>query len=405
MAATGDRAILTNACLADGRLVQIELVDGSITAIVDESKTAANSAPDEAVVVDCEQNLVVPAFVEPHAHLDKALTADRIANPGGDLDGAISAWVDYRDSVSAEDFRLRAREALAIYERNGCCAVRSHVDVGPGIGLAAVEALVEVRAEASIDVQLVGLVNGITSRDAAQTVALLADAVDMGLDVVGGVPHLESDPAAAIEKLLTFAGERNLPVDLHVDENLDAHSNDLETLAGRVTATGFDQPVTASHCVALSTKPADDQRRISELTAAAGIAVVALPQTNLYLQARGQTVSPPRAIGPVKVLQSAGVTVAAGGDNMRDPFCLVGRGDPLETASLLVMAAHLSPTEAMTAVSAGARMAVASTVDRRGLLSSSLIPQIGDSWPLLKISASTVGEAVATSPGRRLMRI
>lgn len=394
---------IDNARLADGLLVQIHLVEGVVSKMVAMSAVGHAPAEDELVVVDCERDLVVPAFVEPHAHLDKALTADQIANPDGDLDGAIVAWVDYRESVPIDDYKLRAREALAIYERNGCCVVRSHVDVGLGIGLAAVEALVEVRAEASIDVQLVGLVNGVTADTGKETLALLDDAVGIGLDVVGGVPHLEPDPADAISKLLAFAGERGLPVDLHVDENLSPQSQDLETLAKRVIETGFEPSITASHCVALSAKPEGEQNRIAELSASAGIAVVALPQTNLYLQARGQTVAPPRAITPVHSLRSAGVAVGAGGDNMRDPFCLVGRGDPLETASLLVMAAHLSPAEAMAAVSAGARFAIASPSDREAVDVDSLIPRVGDSWPLLRISASTVGEAVACSPPRSLI--
>src|SRR4030095_12834339 len=112
---------------------------------------------------------------------------------------------------------------------------------------------------------------------------------------------------------------------------------------------------TASHCVSLGVQDETPQAVVPAELAAADVAVVTLPQTNLFLQARGTTTAPPRGLTALRPLLDAGVTVAGGADNMQDPFNIVGRGDPLETAALLVMAGHLTPAEAYHAVAAGTR--------------------------------------------------
>jgi cytosine deaminase len=137
------------------------------------------------------------------------------------------------------------------------------------------------------------------------------------------------------------------------------------------------------------------QAEVSAAVAAAGIAVVALPQTNLFLQARGWTTAPPRGLTALRPLLDAGVTVAAGADNLQDPFNLVGRADPLETAALLVMAAHLTPVESFHAVSAASRAAL-------GLLAVSVTP--GSPAELMAVPrAATVREAMATAADRRVV--
>ena len=120
-------------------------------------------------------------------------------------------------------------------------------------------------------------------------------------------------------------------------------------------ATGFAHGATASHCVSLGVHPLEVARATAAEVAAAGVGVVALPQTNLYLQGRGSTVATPRGLTAVRALLDAGATLAAGGDNLRDPFNPMGRADACEAASLLVTSGHLSTREAWHAVSAGAR--------------------------------------------------
>jgi cytosine deaminase len=334
--------------------------------------------------------LVLSAPAEPHAHLDKALTADRVDNLAGDLTGAIEAWIRFRPTITADDYVERAERALRMGLANGCTSVRTHVDIGDDSGTLAVESLLAVRAawRDRLDLQIVGLVGLPTSGPVgAANRASLIEALDLGVDIVGGCPHLDPDPLASLDVLLELAADRGLPIDLHTDENLRIDSLDLESLADAVIATGFEHGVVASHCVSLGIQPLDVQRRVAEKVAAAGIAVVALPQTNLFLQARGQRTGPVRGLTAIATLLEAGVTVGAGADNLQDPFCLVGRADPLETAALLIMTAHLTPEQAYDAVSVGARTAMG----------------LGPTDDRLAIRAATLREAIATAPADRIV--
>ncbi len=334
--------------------------------------------------------LVLPAPAEPHAHLDKALTADRVLNPAGDLMGAILAWIEHRSTIAKSDFVERATRALEMGLVNGTTAVRTHVDIGSDIGTNGVEALLEVKAAMAdrVDLQLVGLVSSITDPGLGPgNRSALVDALDLGIDIVGGVPHLEADPRAALDWLMELASARGRPLDLHTDENLDPDSLDLETLADAVVGGGFAHGVVASHCVSLGMQPEAVQRRVAEKVADAGISVIALPQTNLFLQARGIATAPPRGLTAVAALDTAGANVAAGADNLQDPFCLVGRADAFETASLMVMTAHLTPELAYGAVSTKARRAMG----------------LGPSNDLLGVRAASLREAIATAPADRVV--
>jgi cytosine deaminase len=150
----------------------------------------------------------------------------------------------------------------------------------------------------------------------------------------------------------------------------------------------------ASHCVALSTKSESDIDRVSEKVAAAGITVTALPQTNLFLQERGVSSKPARALTPIHRLQHAGVVVAAGADNLQDPFNLVGRGDPLEIASLLVISAHVTAPNALQMISANAHQAVHGA-------SSSL--SVGAPANFVAIPAANLRESIAMGPPDRVV--
>jgi cytosine deaminase len=356
---------LRSATTALGETVDVELVNGQIARVVPAEGRAArpNGAapgppdtvrpapgPDD---VDLTGHVLLPSFVEPHAHLDKALTASLAHNLTGDLAGAIAAMEGLRASTTRADLIARAEAALCIHLAYGTTHIRSHVNVLPEVGLECLEALVEVRERwrGVIDLQLVALVNDTAG-------PLLRAALREGADVAGGCPHLEDDPDRAVAACLDAAGDAGKPVDLHTDETLNPAARSLETMADLVSRTGFPHQVTASHCVSLSVRPPDAQRAVAEKVAAAGIAVVALPQTNLFLQGRDHPVGTPRGLAPVGALLRAGVTVAAGGDNLRDPFHVVGRGDALEVAALMVICGHLDPAHALGTVTAAPRAAL-----------------------------------------------
>jgi cytosine/creatinine deaminase len=400
----GASLLLRGGSLVDGRRVDLLVRDGRIDAVVPQgtplTPTALmpdGEAPGPVETVDLSGYLLLPAPSEPHAHLDKAYTADAVSNPSGDLDGAVAAWLRHRPSLRAADVEARSHAAVRAYVGHGATAIRTHVDVGDDLGLSVLESVLAVREAVTglCEVQVVAFASPPLSGAAgASGCALLREAMSVGADVVGACPAREPDPAACIDACLAIAADHGAPVDLHVDEGLKVDGCTLPLLADAVTRTGFPYGVVASHCVGLGMLAPEPARRIAERVAAAAIAVVCLPQTNLYLQGRGHANAPPRGLTALRTLRTAGVTVAAGGDNLQDPFNCLGRADPLETAALLVLAGHDTPEIAYTAVSAAARQALKlSTVDIRA----------GAPAEILAIKAGSVREAVAESSPDRVV--
>jgi cytosine deaminase len=378
---------------------RVDLRCDPATGLVVDRAPALTPAPGEETV-DLAGTVVLPAPVEPHAHLDKALSGDAAPNPAGDLPGAIAAWRAHRATLSDEDLATRARAAALELVAHGTTTIRSHVDVGPGIGLRGLEVVArvrdELRAEGLCEIQLVALVTPPVTGDGegARMRALLREAMDHGADVVGGCPHIDPDPAQASRELVRIAAELGLPIDLHVDEQLNPGALWVRDMAEAIVATGHDHGAVASHCVSLGVQDEATQAAVAAQLADAGVAVVTLPQTNLYLQARDRPVSPPRGLTAIRALRDAGVTVAAGADNVRDPFNAVGRSDALETAALLVMAAHLSPEDAWHAVSTAARAAI-------GARATELRP--GEPAELLALRGSSLTDALARASDERVV--
>jgi cytosine/creatinine deaminase len=372
--------------------VDIDIADQIITAI-----TPAGSVPCTGESFDLDGHIVVPSFVEPHAHLDKALLADRIQNPTGDLLGAIQGLEAVRDTITFDDIVNRAVTTAQLMSRNGVTSIRTHADTTIDNGLTSVLALLEVKrlCASFIDIQIAMLLGWpVTGVNGAESRALARDAIAAGVDVVGGCPHLDPNPHEAVEYFLQLALESTLPLDLHADENLRTTSDDLEYLADLMLADNVTHQVSASHCVSLSIQSESVIHRTAEKVARAGITVTALPHTNLFLQGRAIFTSVPRAITPVDALRRAGVIVAAGADNVQDPFNPMGKADPLETASLMVMAAHQSPDNALELVSTAAAQVVHGH-------SSNI--EVGETANLVAIPASNVREAIAMGPPDRFV--
>ncbi len=377
--------MLRGATLADGSRVDI-LLEGEL--VSDVVPAGTGRPPAYGAILDVEGRVVTAAAAEPHGHLDKAFSWERIDPPHGDLERAIESWHSYAATMTEDDILTRARRAAGLMLAAGITAVRSHVDLLPGPDpLRGVRALVRLRDELSglMDLELVAL-GGWTADDEVFEAAL-----DAGVDLVGGAPHLAPDPFGDLDRILAIARRRGVGIDLHTDESLDGAA----TLAAYARAVaGWDVPRTAGHCVRLSTMDRTELDAVLADVARAGIGVVALPITNLYLQGRGHERSVPRGIAPIRRLRDAGVRVAAGADNIRDPFNPVGRCDPFETASLLVAAAHLSPEEAVAAVTDDARDVM--TLPPAG-------PRAGARADLLAVAAASLGDAVALAPAERIV--
>ncbi|HSL73460.1 MAG TPA: amidohydrolase family protein [Ilumatobacteraceae bacterium] len=390
----------------------VSIVDGIIREITPSiaamggraTERAAGDSVDVAEVVDVDVidlagHLLLPAAVEPHAHLDKAYLSERAVNETGDLTGAIDAMIRLGGTVGHDDIVERAERAARRMAANGYVAVRTHVDTTEYTGVTNVAALVEVRERLIdvIDIEIVALAGTpVVGASGERGRALLRECVEAGADLVGGCPHLEPDglidEATAI--FLQIAADAGVGVDLHTDETLDPAVMGLEHLARQVV-TGFPHPVTASHCVSLGQRSAAEQHRIAELVAAAGIGVVTLPHTNLWLGGRDQQ-PVPRGLTAVAALRAAGVAVAAGADNLQDPFNPLGRACPFETAGLMVLVAHDLPPVAWSAVSRDARRVL-------GRPGGTI--EVGAPADLVAVPATSLRQAIAEGPsGRRVFR-
>jgi cytosine deaminase len=389
--------LLQTATTIDGDVVDVLIgTDGTIDGVGRDLVADR----DDIEHFDLTGRVLLPAATEAHAHLDKAFLAEVIPNPTGDLIGAIEAMRENRHLLTVPETAQRAERAARTMAGNGFTAVRTHADVTIEHGLTSIEALLDVRRRVAdvIDIEIVAMCGWpVTGTTGADQRALLRTAMQMGADAVGGVPHLEAITgggtiASATEVLLEIADDYRRPVDLHTDETLDPTADGLERMADHVLA-GFDLPVTASHCVSLGQRSQAEQAETAERVAAAGISVVALPHTNLFLQGRGRAPMP-RALTAVAALRSAGVNVAAGADNLQDPFNPLGRACPFETAGLMILTTHLLPDEAWSTVSTNAARVLRGSQHEHGLT-------VGSPADLVSVAAGSVREAIANAPADR----
>lgn len=327
-------------------------IDGATIASISPSEHGSNDQLGEGDF-DARGLLLVTSLAEPHAHLDKAFLAERVHNATGDLMGAIEAMRVASSTLTFDDTVERASRAVRLMIRNGVTRIRTHADTFDGSTMQ-VQALRNVAKEFEqfCDIQVCALVQWpLSGPEGAPSRQLAEQARHDGADLIGGCPHLDTNPAAANQVFLDLARDLNCALDLHVDETLNPAMLSLRDLAQRVGENPIPLGVTASHCVSLGMQDNAVQRDVAALLASSGVAVVTLPQTNLFLQGREHKTATPRGLTALHALAEAGVRVAGGADNLQDPFNPMGRGDPLETAALLVAGAHYLPHEALRAVS------------------------------------------------------
>jgi len=393
--AGAEAAALLQVRTVDGALVDVELSRGRVAAVAPSGSRplAAGRGP----VLDARGWRALPAACEPHAHLDKAFTAARVpAGTGEDLEGAVARWRELAPGIDGADVLDRATRAVERYASRGITTIRTHVDApAEGDPLRMLDALLALRDElaGSVTLQVCLLGGWLTPT------AVLVEAAARGVDVLGGCPHLSPDPAAEITRVLDVAERTGLPVDLHADEQTGLPGDgalDVEDLARQVIARGLTQRVTASHAVRLGSLPPERLAPVVDLVARAGLGVVTLPITNLYLQGRDATHLAPRGLTAVRALLDAGVPVAAGADNVRDPFNPAGSGDPFETTSLLMTAAHLTAREALDAVTAGARTVLGEPA--AGL-------SVGDRADLVLVPDVPLGDVLAGAEHARVVLV
>jgi cytosine deaminase len=285
--------------------------------------------------------------VDAHQHLDKTRTLRRISNPDGTLLGAIGAFRAYAVRMSAEDIAARAERTIAACLERGTVAIRTHANVDPECMLRSVEALVALRerSRSRMRLQVVAFLTGGGTQAGAPSREWLEQAMRLGADVVGANPNHAERPLEILDLVFDIAERHGKPIDLHLDEHLDAAHTYFHPVIERTRAHGMAGKVVASHCSALGALEPGEAARVVEGFAAAGIGVITLPAANLFLQGRDAVKLAPRGITRINELQKAGVPVAAGSDNIQDPFVPPGSGDLLEIARWALLAGHLGSND------------------------------------------------------------
>lgn len=297
-------------------------------------------------VVDGQGQLLSPPFVDAHFHLDSALTLGQPRrNASGTLLEGIALWGELKPTLRREDIAERARAYCRMAIANGLFAIRSHVDVCDP-ELRAVDALLEVRAEMApyVDLQLVAFPQDGYLRD-PRAAALLNEALDRGIDVVGGIPHFErtaEDGRAATAALVALAARRGLRVDMHCDETDDPHSRQVETLAREALRHGMQGRVTGSHLTSMHSMDNNYVDKLIPLLAEAGLQVVANPLINITLQGRYDSYPKRRGMTRAPELLAGGVNVAFGQDCVMDPWYALGSGDMLDVAHMGLHVAQMT---------------------------------------------------------------
>jgi len=292
--------------------------------------------------IDLGGRLVTPGLVESHIHLDKALLTDRVSATAGTLEEAIRLTGEAKQAFTVDDIQARARHVLDLAVRAGTTAMRTHVEVDPLVGLTGMEAMLPLRAEyaPALDLQLCAFAQeGIVQ--APGTEGLLRRALTMGADLIGGCPYNDRDALEHIRIVFALATAFGVDADFHVDFADEPEHLHVREIAAQTVRAGWQGRVAVGHVTELAAVPGFRQDEIIAEIAAAGLGVICLPATDLYLMGRKDDGNTRRGLTPVRRLLQAGVPVALASNNIRNPFTPVGTADLAHMAFLAAVAAHM----------------------------------------------------------------
>jgi len=301
--------------------------------------------------IEADGYLVSPPFVDPHFHMDATLSLGTPRmNVSGTLLEGIGLWGELKPIQSVDDIIERALRYCDLAIAKGIGAIRSHVDTCDN-DLKGVEALLDVREQVKdyIDLQLVAFPQDGVLRDPT-AMANTVRALDMGVDVVGGIPHFErtmDDGAESIRQLCKIAADRGLMVDMHCDESDDPLSRHIETLAFETQRLGLHGRVAGSHLTSMHSMDNYYVSKLIPLMAEAEIHAIPNPLINIMLQGRHDTYPKRRGQTRVRELRDAGITVGFGSDCVMDPWYSLGKADMLDVAHMGLHVGQLSSRDDM----------------------------------------------------------
>ncbi|MBO0479885.1 amidohydrolase family protein [Vagococcus fluvialis] len=302
-------------------------------------------------VIEGAGNVLIPGLVESHIHLDKALIASRKPNQSGTLQEAIQVTAELKPTFTEEDIYTRAKTTLDMIIPRGVTAIRTHAEFDPAQGFTGFNTIMKLKEEYKdlVDIQVVAFPQeGIFK--APGTEAMMYEAMDMGADVVGGIPYNDAPANEHIDLIFEIAKKYDKDIDLHQDFADESTNMSIEYLCNKTIAEGYEGRVSVGHLTALHALTPEELAPIVELMAKAQISVMALPATDLHLGARNDTYNVRRAVTPIRKLRDGGVNVCIATNNIRNAFTPYGNGDIMQTAMLAIPVAHLGGADDLPTV-------------------------------------------------------
>ena len=338
--------LVKNASLPDGREnIDIAGKNGFITNV------EKNISAEAKETINAKGWLLAPPFIDPHFHMDATLSlgTPRLNKSGTLLEG-ISLWGELKSIQSVDDIIVRSLKYCDLAVSMGIGAIRTHVDTCDD-ELKGVQALLEVKNSVKdyLDLQLVAFPQDGLYRDPSALENTLR-ALDMGVDIVGGIPHFErtmSDGARSITTLCEVAAERGLLVDMHCDETDDPMSRHIETLAYETQRLGLHGRVAGSHLTSMHSMDNYYVSKLIPLIAEAEVQAIPNPLINIMLQGRHDTYPKRRGQTRVRELRDAGILIGFGSDCVMDPWYSLGKADMLDVAFMGLHVGQLSSREDM----------------------------------------------------------
>lgn len=310
--------------------------------------------PKGELVIDLQQRMVLPGMVDIHMHLDKAFSLCEVGNESGTLLEAIQRYSQAAPYFTKEVIRSRIIRTALQSVSYGSTKLRSHLDfqlaAGEEVAMRTVEAALEAKSmlEGIVDIQFFTMV---PYRDVGKKgLELIEESIRMGIDGLGGAPHLSATPDQEIEDIFKLAARLDAQIDLHCDESDDPMKRTVLKVAEESLKYGYHGKVTVGHLCSLSSMLPEEAEEIIDRMLLAGVRAVTLPAANLYLQGRKDLGPVRRGVTRVRELREAGITVAVASDNINDPFHPFGRGDLLQMALLTGYASHYGSPDDMNSL-------------------------------------------------------
>jgi cytosine deaminase len=313
----------------------LALAGGRVLAVASHP-TPPGDAAGGGAVLRADGRALVPALVDAHVHLDKAFLLAAVEeggeSPGADLGAAIAAVARLRGRLGLDQVRRAAARAIDRLVGQGITAARVHVELDPSVGLSLVHLHQALAAEVKDRIALELVAFPQRGLELPGMPELLAGAMEAGTTVVGGCPYVDAAPARHLDQVFALAERHAAPIDLHLDFSDDAGRSLLALVRERTRAHGLEGRVTIGHVTTLAAMPPDVQARVLDGLAQAGIALVVLPATDLYLAGQGEPGT--RSLAPWERARDAGVRVAIANNNIENPFAPFGNGNLLQAAWL-----------------------------------------------------------------------